>query len=1404
MPKDYTQNITSLIALLPNCTMVWHTEKQSVIAFNRSVFSELGYSHEQDIIENWVQLIHPEDEQNFDVLKNLGGPIVFEARLKQPSNDWVLYSISANVFTSSTNGSSHEVIITFTPLKQASKLQRSLYESNERFKSLSEASFGGIAIHDKGRIIEANLALSQMTGYSYTELIGFDGLLLIEEKERRFAIKKIAEGFEHPYQSVGIRKDGTSYPLEIKGKRVPYKGVMMRVTEFRNIEDRVRYERTIIESEKKYKDIIEFAVDGFVTGDSNGMIISTNKRFLDITGRSRDKVEGLYLTDFFSQKTLKENPLKFETLSKGETLISEREIVRPNGEVVCVEMHSKQMPDNTHQAIVRDITERKKEQAEIEISEAKHRAIFNHANDAILILDLDGFVDCNPKSEELFGCSKEELIGKKPEFFSPEYQPNGQRSKDQAPVYTARALGGESLYFEWLHMQADGTPFYTEISLSPLYLQSGTYVQSIIRDITERRKIESALVQERLLMHNMMENVIDQIYFKDLDSKFIRVSRNVAKRFGAQSADELRGKTDFDFFAEEHARESYELEQAIIKTGKPIIGIEEREVWPDGKITWASSTKAPFYDRQGKIIGTFGISRDITERKEWQEKHKEIEERLGYVVKAINDGIWDWDIENKENFFSDRYYTILGYEPNEFEASIEGWEQLLHPDDKEYSKISLGKYLKEGIGEFNIEFRLRTKDNKWRWINSRGKVTEYNQKGKPKRIVGTHMDITERKVMEMEIKQAKNMLQLVLDTIPVRVFWKDKSMKLLGCNKPYMLDAGFSNLNDMIGLSDFEMGWKNEASKYRADDKNVIETGRANINFEEQQTTPKGESIWLRTSKIPLRNAEGDIIGVLGTYDDITETKKAREAIELERAYFEELFEALPEGIAIVDINDCVVRCNAKFSELFGYSSQELKGKPINEFIVPEHLKNEGQVLTEVVSQGGTIAKETIRKHKDGSLIYVSILSKPILFKGGTIAVYAIYRDITERKQVEEELVRKTYEIEGQNEEYRVINEELYEAKKKAEESDRLKSAFLANMSHEVRTPMNGILGFSHLLTKPNTPQESVDEYVGIIKSCGNQLLGIINDLIDISKIEANQITISLSEANINDMLYEQFLLFKEKANEKGLDLSYSSALSFDNAVITTDAGRVRQILTNLLGNALKFTNQGDIKFGYTLDGSYLHFFVKDTGIGIAPEHTETVFERFGQVEANLSQQTGGNGLGLAISKAYVNKLGGSIWIDSSQGLGTTFHFTIPFQPVIHKESMHQQAAQDTQESLPKGINMLIAEDDTVNFQYIKEILSGYDVNIIWVKNGADAVNEVKVNPDIDIVLMDIKMPVMDGYEATAEIKKYRANLPVIAQTAYAFAADREKALNAGCNNYVSKPIDRKQLLALISMYVKG
>ncbi len=377
---------------------------------------------------------------------------------------------------------------------------------------------------------------------------------------------------------------------------------------------------------------------------------------------------------------------------------------------------------------------------------------------------------------------------------------------------------------------------------------------------------------------------------------------------------------------------------------------------------------------------------------------------------------------------------------------------------------------------------------------------------------------------------------------------------------------------------------------------------------------------------------------------------------------------------------------------------------------------------------------------------------------------------------------------------------EIIKAKEKAEESDRLKNVFLANIGHEIRTPMNGILGFSQMLTNQELSNEKIKQYAVIIDNCGNQLMSIIDDLIDISKIEANQMKIKIYPDNINIILQELFLLVQQKSAISNINLSYTKELNDDQCNILTDGNRLRQVLINLINNAIKFTPKGYVKYGYTLKKEMIEFFVEDTGIGIAPEMQEKIFDRFTQVETELSKMSGGTGLGLPISKALVELLGGSIWLNSQQGKGSVFYFTIPYRPV---ESENEKPI-TSEAVLNIGENtILIAEDDDSNYVYLSEILTNMNIKSIRAINGKESIELVKNYPSISLILMDMKMPVLDGYKATREIKKIKKNIPIIAQTANAQLSDKEKALKAGCDDYISKPIMEKKMKEILNKFIQ-
>jgi signal transduction histidine kinase len=464
-------------------------------------------------------------------------------------------------------------------------------------------------------------------------------------------------------------------------------------------------------------------------------------------------------------------------------------------------------------------------------------------------------------------------------------------------------------------------------------------------------------------------------------------------------------------------------------------------------------------------------------------------------------------------------------------------------------------------------------------------------------------------------------------------------------------------------------------------------------------------------------------------------------------------------------------------------------GKKIDDLIAPESFYQEATAITKKVGKGEKVMFETTRQDKHGNKIHVSILGTPIEIGGGQVGVYGIYRDITERKEYESNLKL---------------------AKEKAEESDKLKSAFLANMSHEIRTPMNAILGFSELLKNELITNEERDEYIRIIRTKGNELLLIINDIIDISKIEAGDVRIVSEYFSLKDFileLYEQFSGEKNIMNKEPIEFR----LKIDGnkePMIISDKSRLKQVFSNLINNAFKFTNEGYVEIGYELPSeSHIRFFVKDTGIGIPEDKQQIIFDRFRQVDESISSLYGGTGLGLAISKSLIALLNGSISVTSKPEHGSIFYIDMPITEIKIKESKKKAVHPKTDYTfgIPDltGKLILVAEDDSSNYLFIESFLKQTKAIVLWAKDGMEAADLFLKNRNIELVLMDIRMPNMNGIEATREIRRFDKKVPVIALTAYAFTNDREKSLEAGCNDYLSKPVRLETLIEILNKYLR-
>ncbi|MFP4047470.1 MAG: ATP-binding protein [Bacteroidales bacterium] len=381
-------------------------------------------------------------------------------------------------------------------------------------------------------------------------------------------------------------------------------------------------------------------------------------------------------------------------------------------------------------------------------------------------------------------------------------------------------------------------------------------------------------------------------------------------------------------------------------------------------------------------------------------------------------------------------------------------------------------------------------------------------------------------------------------------------------------------------------------------------------------------------------------------------------------------------------------------------------------------------------------------------------------------------------------------------------NQELIKAKEKAEETDRLKSIFLANMSHEIRTPMNGILGFAELLKNPDISYDQKQHYTNIIKQSGTRLLNIIDNLIDVSKIEAGLMKLEMTQTNINEQIEYIYSFFKPEVEAKGMELSFSNTLPSKEAIINTDREKVYAILTNLVKNAIKYSREGTIVLGYTKKDKTLEFYVKDTGIGIPEERQNEIFERFIQADIKDKKARQGAGLGLTIAKAYVEMLGGKIWVESQEGIGSTFYFTLPYLVESESQNTDTQAIPgENKLQQTKNLKILIAEDDITSEMLLSEYVNEFAEEIIEAKTGHETIEICRNNPDIDLILMDIQMPDLNGYEATKRIRQFNQDVVIIAQTAFVLSGDKEAAIEAGCNDYIAKPIDKAELKELIQMY---
>jgi|GEM_PF-574206 len=636
-----------------------------------------------------------------------------------------------------------------------------------------------------------------------------------------------------------------------------------------------------------------------------------------------------------------------------------------------------------------------------------------------------------------------------------------------------------------------------------------------------------------------------------------------------------------------------------------------------------------------------------------------------------------------------------------------------------------------------------------------------------------------RKAIEKILRESENRFRTIFELSPAGIILINEKGSIIEVNSSFCSTLGYAR-KEILGKNIRLFASSENDGEI---EKNISEilSGQTKIhevkNFRKDGTTC---IVALYETKIILPDGKP---GILSVSNDVTEKKRSQERMHtLSRA-----LESIGECVSITDQQNRIMFINNAFCKTYGYNEEEIMGKDISIIRSSEDKENSALKILSDTLRGGWNG-ELINVKKDGSEFPIELSTSPIKDdKGNPIALIGIAVDITERRRAQQELVL---------------------AKDKAEESDRLKSAFLANISHELRTPLNAIIGFSGLMIDTGPDQDTISYANNILKS-GQHLLSLVEDIFDTTMIEIGQIKINYDKTDVVSVLKEvKNILHGERLRENKTEVELILNIDTEekHKYLLTDSRKLKQVLINLLRNALKFTDKGHIEFGFTeIDDAgenFLQFYVKDTGIGIDKKHHDAIFNIFRQIDDTHTRKFGGMGIGLSIAKKTIEKLGGKIWVESERLKGSVFYFTIP---VLQENNEKDKKSDDNEVTTLKnhsGKTVLIAEDDQSSYDFLRIFLTRMNIRVLWAKNGLEAVNICETDPSIDLVFMDIKMPVINGFEATRKIKNKRPKLPIIAQTAYAMLPDRDEAIKSGCDDYLSKPVKTKQLTEILEKYL--
>jgi len=1260
----------------------------------------------------------------------------------------------------------------------------------------------------------------QSPEFIYSNFIFPEDLERVASEVAKFSSNK--EGnFEHkPYRVIG--KNGkiqwvSDYTIIVRnetGEITNYIGYLIDISELKLLE------LTLRDSNDRLSITLNSIGDGVIVTDENGLVTGMNPVAEKYCGWTYAEANGKILTEIFNiinAETRKpaDNPVRM-VIETGATvgLANHTILISKDGKEYQIADSAAPIKDKEGKIggvilVFSDVTESYAAQKQIKESETKYRSIFQNSPSGIIILDENGIIcEANAAISKTSGYSIEELIGSDVRQLT---EPENVYSVD---LNIKRILSGEQIEHEVISCRKDGSRcvlFLRETSITLPNRKLG--ILSISSDITAQKRANDLLRESEEKYRFIAENTTEVIVLLDLNLKFTYISPAVLRQRGYTVEEAMLLKLEEATTPEtiNHAYQllAEELANEASGTADPNrrFSLELGQYCKDGSTIWIDVSLSFIRDADGKAIGIFAVSRDITERKQAEEtllknekKYRELSTLMRLMADNMPDMLWAKDLNMEYLFVNKAICTgLLNAKDTEeplgkTDTFFAMRERNSQPDNPEWhtfgeicgdsDAITLEAMKPMHFDEFgNVKGKFLFLDVH--------KAPLYDSDGQLIGVVGSARDVTAAKDAENQLRK----LSRAVEQSPASVFITDPEGTIEYVNPKFTEVSGYTS-EEAIGQNPRILKSGEQPSEVYTELWKTI-SGGEEWKGELHNKKKNDELFWESVLISPIKNEKGELLNYLAVKEDITEWKRAKEDLIKAKEKAEEnekrldaFINSIPDIVCYKDGKGNWLLANDADLDLFCLTGVDYFGK--TDFELSEYTNEIHKnafiacmASDEIAWNKRTISRgiEIIPTVNSGDKVFEVFKIPTFTPNGERRGLAVIGRDITKLHETQEHLIK---------------------AKEKAEESNRLKSAFLANMSHEIRTPMNGILGFAELLKEPDLKGERQLEYIEIIGKSGARMLNIINDIVDISKIESGTMEVYISDTDINKQMELVYKIFEHEAVSKMINISFNNSLPDKEAIIKTDSSKFYSILTNLVQNAIKYTEKGSIVFGYQKKDEYLEFYIKDTGIGIPQDRQESVFERFIQADIEDKMARQGAGLGLSITKAYVEMLDGKIWLESEVGKGSTFYFTLPYNTAtVEKTTIKNVVSSKVAEHYVENLKILIAEDDKASEMFITIAVGTFGKEIINVQTGVEAVETCRNRSDIDLVLIDIQMPDLNGYEATRQIRLFNKDVVIIAQTAFGLSGDREKAIEAGCNDYISKPINKNELLSLIQKYFR-